>query len=340
MAMNRREFAKSCFLAGGLKLFSPTLLHAQQGSQLSRWVLRAQPMMGSVVEIGVFGHDIDKINSIIGECFDLARQVIAKVSSWIPGSQTSQLRIDREIELDESSHHLLYLISRSQLIKSLSQDKFNPLVFDLMQEWRLAKVANRIPKANIMKALCRDIAGTSIEVKKDRIKLHGPASLDFGGIGKGYIADVAIEFLRSRGVEIARVACSGDLRFLGNLNWKVVVQNPRGESSIGALDFKGDLAVSTSGDYRNFIDSNSGVQWSHIIDLSENLPARECQQVTVVSSKGISADSLSTAAFLLGAERSLGLFNVSTKNKFLFVSASGEIIERGFAKSIVYNQGL
>jgi thiamine biosynthesis lipoprotein len=87
--------------------------------------------------------------------------------------------------------------------------------------------------------------------------------------------------------------------------WRVGIQHPRDPSSyFAALESTG-ASFSTSGDYEHAVFDGSGRRWHHIIDTDTGLPADKSLSVTIMTSEGIYADALSTAAFVLGPVKAL-----------------------------------
>ena len=68
-----------------------------------------------------------------------------------------------------------------------------------------------------------------------------------------------------------------------------------------------DIALATSGDYRNFFEQG-GNRYSHSIDPASGLPVRHnLASVTVLAPSVMRADALATALLIMGPERGLAL---------------------------------
>lgn len=142
--------------------------------------------------------------------------------------------------------------------------------------------------------------------------------VDLGGIAKGYAVDQAIELLRHRGVQSARVSAGGDMRLLGGKRegeqppkpWVVGIRDPRAtdpQKHTVVLPLA-DVAISTSGDYeRYFIEDEERVH--HILSPQSGKPVRGVQSVTILGPDTTTTDGLSTAVFVMGAQAGLDLIN-------------------------------
>lgn len=95
------------------------------------------------------------------------------------------------------------------------------------------------------------------------------ASMDLGGIAKGYAVDRAIEVMRALAIERAVVNAGGDLRHHGALPMTVQVRDPRNAARIAVtvtLD-NAALASSTAGGLGARADSASRIHNADRIDL-------------------------------------------------------------------------
>ncbi|MGH8517185.1 MAG: FAD:protein FMN transferase, partial [Panacagrimonas sp.] len=125
---------------------------------------------------------------------------------------------------------------------------------------------------------------------------YGPApgvGWDFGGIGKGWIVDLALERLRELGFPDAIVDAGGNLAVRGargDRPWRIGIRNPRAKagepgSTMLASMIARDEAVNThADDQRSF--EHAGQRYGHILDPMHGRPARDLCSVTVVHPDG------------------------------------------------------
>lgn len=136
--------------------------------------------------------------------------------------------------------------------------------------------------------------------------------IDLGGIAKGYAVDAGIELLKERGIRHARLSAGGDMRLLGDKRgkpWIVGIQDPRSEKRNVLVMPLADVAISTSGDYQRFFFDEAGERVHHILSPATGKPAKGIQSVTILGNDALTTDGLSTAVFVLGADRGLTLID-------------------------------
>ncbi len=174
-----------------------------------------------------------------------------------------------------------------------------------------------------------------------------PVGLDLSGAAKGAALDAALEVLQEATaegeVDGALVSAGSTTLVVGTKPadgdaepWRVGIEDPRDpEKVIGVVEYSpgtsGDgtssslpfCTVSTSGDYQqSFV--RDGVRYHHILDPATGKPARGMRSLTVVGAPtGLDSDILSTALFVMGADRAeeyarshgLGLFIVDDQGR-------------------------
>jgi thiamine biosynthesis lipoprotein len=133
-------------------------------------------------------------------------------------------------------------------------------------------------------------------------------AITLNGVAQGYAVDLALEALRSRGVQHALLD-TGEFGSVGSKPhgqpWVLGVAHPRQHDVMSALLKMDGRKVATSGDYEAFFSPD--FVHHHIFDPATGESPLELASVTVVAPTGILADGLSTAFMVMGAAKSLAL---------------------------------
>lgn len=208
-------------------------------------------------------------------------------------------------------------------IRPISEDSGGALdvtLGSLSRLWNLDELAVsaadgevHIPDSMHIQSALENTGFERVRLSEGTLTLPAGMQLDLGAVGKGVACDRVSAYLHSRPqVTGAVVAVGGSVVTYGkkpdNSPWKVAVMHPREEGNyLGVLTLTGEHYISTSGDYERYVMVD-GVRYHHILDPSTGYPARSglCS-VTIVCDSGLQADALSTACFVLGAERGLAL---------------------------------
>jgi thiamine biosynthesis lipoprotein len=135
---------------------------------------------------------------------------------------------------------------------------------------------------------------------------NADVSLDFGGNAKGLALDIAIDELRSAGIENAVVNIGGDMRVIGHKNrrdaWAIGIQDPTDpQRALAEVDLSGDLSIVTSGTYQRYFEWQ-GHRFSHILNPNSGYPASGLVSVTVIHADATTADAAATALLIAGPQ--------------------------------------
>lgn len=113
---------------------------------------------------------------------------------------------------------------------------------------------------------------TSLEVNEQKIILYNNASLDLGGIGKGFLIDKIALMLLKEGIQFFVINAGGDI-FVTSDNGKPIelyLEHPTQKTSlIGSVCLQNQALAVSSPFKRAWKDSVTGIQYNHI--LSENV---------------------------------------------------------------------
>ncbi len=132
--------------------------------------------------------------------------------------------------------------------------------------------------------------------------------IDLSAVAKGYAVDALAEILGQQGVGNYLVEIGGELKIAGHRGdgapWQIAIEKPlegvRGVATIFPLT---DIALATSGNYRNFY-LQDGQRYAHTLDPVSGKPARhKLASVTVLDQTCARADALATALMVMGEEQ-------------------------------------
>jgi thiamine biosynthesis lipoprotein len=145
-----------------------------------------------------------------------------------------------------------------------------------------------------------------------------PGGVDPTGLAKGWIAERALERLKSAGIRAAMVNAGGDVVAFGEPEpgrpWRIGIQDPRSPGQLVRV-VELDGAVATSGAYE---------RGDHVLDPGSGLPAHELLSATVTGPELDLADALSTGLFAAG-ERGLEMIESIPAYDALVVRTDGTL---------------
>jgi FAD:protein FMN transferase len=192
---------------------------------------------------------------------------------------------------------------------------YDPTVGPLVNLWGFGPDGIRTtapPQAEIEAARAR-VGWYRLELDSDRRELIQPGGvyLDLSSIAKGHAVDRIAEHLEASGIDAYLVDIGGDLRVRGvkpdGSPWRIAIERPlAGARAIHSVIAPRDLAVATSGGYRNFfVDRHEDRlrRFSHTIDPRTGYPVEEeIGSITVLHPSAKQADALATALGVLSVD--------------------------------------
>ena len=155
----------------------------------------------------------------------------------------------------------------------------------------------------------------NVQVEGMRARITDPqATIDLGGMAKGYIADRVIDLLKRRGATTGVINLGGNVACLGSKPdgsaWNVGLRAPvPSGGSLQAASFTSvsvrGKSVVTSGVYERAFVCN-GRALHHILDSRTGKPAEtDVLSATVIADKSLDADGYTTALIIMGADEAL-----------------------------------
>ncbi|MGL5336435.1 MAG: FAD:protein FMN transferase [Enterovibrio sp.] len=264
------------------------------------------------------------------------QDVNQQMSTYLQQSQLSQFNRHREASAFEVSPHMALVIKEAQRLHALSGGALDVTMGPLVNLWGFGPAARleSVPSAELI-AQTREKTGMQfLKLQGTQLfKTHPELYVDLSSIAKGFAVDLLASYLASLGVENYLVDIGGELRLNGVNDraqpWRIAIEKPvSGERSVQQIIAPKDMAIATSGDYRNYFEQD-GLRYSHTIDPATGKPiTHRLVSATVLDKSCMTADGLATAFMVLGPERALALAEKEAIALFLIVKSENGFEER------------
>jgi len=296
--------------------------------------------MGTTYSVSVVGNANDDMFSE-SNLIDMKLSIDAKLvvinqlmSTYITDSEISRFNQYPHNQWFSLSSETLRVIEYSLYLSELTNGKFDITVSPLINLWGFGSDGETDFPSDMLIAQAKEKVGwKALIVDKGnlRIKKSKPLTIDLSAIAKGYGVDVIAQLLEAQGVNNYLVEIGGEIRVNGSKpngeSWRVGVETPsfflQGARKVITLQ---NVAVATSGDYRNFFEKD-GIRYSHTIDPVTGRPViHNIASITVIVASSdtnspahsqadsktysaMKADGMATAFMALGEEGALELAN-------------------------------
>ena len=266
-------------------------------------------------------------------------EVDTKMSHYLEDSELSRFNRSRDTSPFAVSEETLEVFRHAQELARLSGGAFDVTVGPLVDAWgfgpeeRVIEPIEPIEQRpdEVISRLIAHVGYTKIELDLEHstIRKTDPSvACDLSAIAKGYGVDQVSEALRREGFGDHLVEVGGEVRAAGvndaGQPWRIAIEQPGSGGTVpGRIVRLSNLAMATSGDYRNYYEVG-GVRFSHTIDPRTGYPVSHAlASVSVVDQLSVRADGLATALAVLGPDEGYELA-VEQDLAVLFIVRDGE----------------
>ena len=282
-------------------------------AQLTRYEA-AERHMGVDFEIVLYAPDEPTADHAFRSAFVRIEQLDGILSDYDSASELSRLNRTAPSDVPvKVSDDLWTVLSRAQQLSRQTEGAFDVTAGPLTKLWRRARRQKVLPAADKLAEAFHAVGHMHLrlDAQQRTVQLLRPQMrLDLGGIGKGYAADAALAGLRGRGIARAMVDGSGDLAIgdppPGERGWKIGIARLDADAVPDRILRLANVGVATSGDAWQYVEID-GRRYSHIVDPRTGLGLTGRSSVTIVAPDCITADSLASAASVLGPQAGLRL---------------------------------
>jgi thiamine biosynthesis lipoprotein len=268
----------------------------------------------------------------------LLAEINHTMSTYDPESELSRLNRLHTTDWVPASTPLRDVLKAALEIGAQSEGAFDITVGPLVNLWGFGPEVHpdRIPReSDIAAARARSgLDKVTLSESQQAIRKHHPdVFLDLSGIAKGYGVDRVAELMTARGIEHYMVEIGGEIRVRGfrehETPWRIAIEKPlSGERSVQTMLALSDIALATSGNYRNFFEI-AGRRYSHTIDPTTGWPVdNHLVSVTVLAETSMRADAWATAFQVLGPERGMAIAERLSLPVLFVIERDGQFEER------------
>ncbi len=252
------------------------------------------------------------------------------MSTYIPGSEISRfnrLHSDRPYPV---SPQFMEVLKLSLQINRESHGAFDVTVGPLVDLWGFGKKGERQspPPEDQIEQIRSRVGSQFIHILNDSMisKSNPESELDFSAVAKGYGVDEVTRFLSQLGYKNFIVEIGGEVEVRGfhfNNPWKIGIDRPQignqpGEKLEAILKLS-NIAVATSGDYRNYFISGHHL-YSHEINPATGYPIDNgVASVTIIAPSCALADAMATAIMVMGGKSGLAWVESKPKVETLII---------------------
>lgn len=277
---------------------------------------KPQRLMGNTFEITVVDtHEqqaLEHIDAAIAEI----RRIEQLLTTYRDDSQTNLINHNAGLKPVPVDTEVFNLVERSIRISHITDGYFDISYGGIDKRlWNFDKEMKELPDPAIIREHLQLVNYRNILLNREKqtvfLKEKG-MRIGFGGIGKGYAAEMGKRILQQRGVRSGVVNASGDLTVWGSQAngkpWTIGIANPdNARLPFSYLNIT-DMAVATSGNYEKYV-MIGGKRYSHTINPKTGIPVSGVKSATIICPNAEIADAMATPVSIMGIDAALNLVN-------------------------------
>ena len=276
------------------------------------YAIKSDYLLGTLVSVKIYDFgETDK--SVIDDCFSIIKKYEQIFSYNDPNSELSALNkaaFNNHVKVSDELFDIVF--------KSLSYCKKTNGAFDiglgkLIEIWDKATILETPPDFKDISDFIGFKAFEHIvisEIDKTVMYTDERVSIHLGACAKGYLEDIALLFLKEKGVKSAILDFGGSITALGDKTgepFHIGISDPVNDNELVGEIMISDKSVVTSGDYRRYFMYEE-IKYHHILDSNTAYPASsDINGVSVICDSAFIGDCLSTASYVLGSEKGIEL---------------------------------
>jgi len=286
--------------------------------------------LGTIIDVTLYETENQ---DILNQVSDMILYYDNLLSRTIESSEITELnRTKGPLEVSQKTYEL---IQSSIKISEESKGYFDITINPIVELWGIGTEDANVPSEKEINRELQYVDYKNIILSDNNtVRLLNDASIDLGGIAKGFIADEIAKLIKDNGIEKALINLGGNVMAVGQSTedqaWQIGIRHPLLNRSDVLLKIElEDKSVVTSGIYERFYEEEKKI-YHHIFNPYTGYPMdNDLLSLTVISDQSIDGDAYSTALFNLGLDQAFQKANdlsleiiVVTFNNEIFISQS------------------
>ena len=272
--------------------------------------------MGNQFEISVVAIDETWAYQCIDKGVNEIKRIEQLLTTYHASSETNFINSNAGITPVKVSLETLNLIERSLRVSHATQGAFDITYGSVDKRlWNFDSTMKTLPSKEKAKEAAKLINYKNVIIDRENSTIYlreKGMRIGFGGIGKGYAAEMAKQVMKVEGAASGIVNASGDLATWGlqpdGSKWTIGIAHPDAKGAIFSYLAISDMAIATSGNYEKFVVID-GKKYSHTINPRTGLPVTGIKSVTIISTNAEIADAMATPVMIMGIQAGLYMIN-------------------------------
>jgi thiamine biosynthesis lipoprotein len=285
--------------------------------------------MGTYCHITFVTNDSSAIAPLAARALARFASLDSLMTNWTTTSEVARLNHDAQGSPTTVDPEVATVLAKCADVNRGTEGAMDITVEPLVRAWGFLGGKPHVPdSATVAQAFAHVGAGhVHFDRESSTLRLDPGTRIDLGGIAKGYAVDRVASLLHEAGVHDALVDLSGNMAAIGTppgeRGWRIGIRDPRNREPWFARVTLRDRAISTSGQYEQFVAAN-GRTYGHILDPRTGVPAQGVLSVTVIAESPFDTDAWDTGLFVLGPEETMKVARAHPELAVILVVPSGE----------------
>lgn len=266
---------------------------------------------------------------------DFQEEITAKFQDYTmifsPYEQESTISKVNRDENVKPEAEFIECFKKSMDVSKITNGAFDITAGSLVNAWGFGPDKREKMTSERIDSLMLITGFDKIKLENNRIQKELPnIKLDMNAISKGFTCDLLANFLIEKGCKNFMVEIGGEVVARGKnargKTWTIGISKPEEDEFVSTSDLQAklqlpDLAMATSGNYRNFYVED-GKKYAHTIDPKTGYPVQHSLlSATVLANDCMTADAYATAFMVLGKDLGIEIARQMQEIEIYFIYA-------------------